>query len=137
MLPLVSNANSFTLVEINPVKIYFKRYLLIFSTIFGNYWSYCLSLSMLKVDAALGSRQVTQAQRTRNIWDFVIDYIAKIAVHHLLQASAFLSISTIHVKTRLNQISCAEESSQAAFPINNVTLFREKQEKMWNSCKIW
>lgn len=63
-------------------------------------------------------------------YETVIGYIAKIAVHHLLQASAFLSISTIHVKTRLNQISCAEESSWTAFPINNVTLFREKQEKM-------
>lgn len=50
------------------------------------------------------------------------------AVHHLLQSAAFVSISTVHLKTRHNQISCAEESSQTAFPKSNVTLFKEEQE---------
>lgn len=66
--------------------------------------------------------------RSCNEWDFIIGYITEVAVYHLLQTVAIVSISTIHLKTRLNQISCAEESSQTAFPKSNVTVFKEEQE---------
>lgn len=50
------------------------------------------------------------------------------AVHHLLQAAAYVSITTIHLKTSHNQMSYAEESSQAAFPMSNGTLSKEEQQ---------
>lgn len=66
--------------------------------------------------------------RACNEWDFITGCITEMAVHHLLQSAAFVYISAVHLKTRHNQISCAEESSQTAFPKSNVTLFKEEQE---------
>ena len=87
---------------------------------------------VLKVDAVLSSKEVTQGQsffqRTCKGWGFITDCIVEMAVHHLLQAAAFVSTSTSHLKASHNQISYAEESSQAAFPMSNVTLSKEEQE---------
>lgn len=60
LLPLVPIANIFILVEINPVKTYIKVRLA--NIVFNNYESYCLSLSVLKVDGVLCSKEVTRAE---------------------------------------------------------------------------
>lgn len=78
---------------------------------------------MVKFDAVL---EVTQGQsffqRAYQGRGFITACVISMAVHCLLQATAFVSTGTSHLKTRHNQIFYTEESSQAAIPMRKVTL---------------